>query len=83
MRGRERWTSNHAYRLGGDFDDRARAWLTQSRFRWILLGFLAYSLFEALAPFAALAPGYARVLEGIGFALVVVLVAWAVARKRA
>ena len=83
MGGRERWTGNHAYRLGGEIDHRARTWLTESRFRWILIGFLAYSLFEVLAPFTALAhPGYLRVVEGIAFALVVVCVAWLVARKR-
>lgn len=72
----------HPYRLGARLDSRARAWLTQSRLRWVVLAFLCYSLFEVTAPYAALAqPAYARILEGVGVALAVVLIARLAVRR--
>ncbi len=76
-----RFGATDAYRLGGRMDDRARAWLTASRWRWVLIGVLAYSLFEAIAPFVVLAQRPSvRILEGFGFAGVVIIIAWMATR---
>jgi hypothetical protein len=83
MRGRDKWLGNGAYRLGRKFDDRARGWLTESRCRWIIIGFLAFVVFESLAPWEAVAqPGHPRVLAGVAFAAVVVAAGCALARVR-